>query len=133
MKTVFGDTYYFLALGNAEDQGHEKAVDFISAYRGQLLTIEWVLTELADALASPDQRARFLQLKALIEQDAAWNVVRSSHDLFERGVDLYGRRSDKAWSLTDCLSFIVMQDYGVREALTADRHFEQAGFVPLLM
>ncbi len=44
----------------------------------------------------------------------------------------YGGRPDKEWSLTDCISFVVMQDEQIIEALTADRHFEQAGFKVLL-
>jgi len=43
-------------------------------------------------------------------------------------MDLYRRRQDKDWSLTDCISFVVMADEGLTESLTADRHFEQAGF-----
>lgn len=46
---------------------------------------------------------------------------------YERGLDLYARHPDKGWSLTDCISFAVMTDRGIVEALTADRHFEQAG------
>lgn len=45
---------------------------------------------------------------------------------------LYAARLDKGWSLTDCISFVVMQQHGIREALTGDRHFAQAGFVALL-
>jgi predicted nucleic acid-binding protein len=51
--------------------------------------------------------------------------------LYRRGLELYGRRGDKRWSLTDCISFVVMEDEGLREALTGDRHFAQAGFVPV--
>jgi predicted nucleic acid-binding protein len=47
-------------------------------------------------------------------------------------LDLYASRFDKAWSLTDCISFVVMEQQGIREALTGDHHFEQAGFVALL-
>lgn len=49
-----------------------------------------------------------------------------------RGVDLFEQRPDKEWSLVDCISFGVMQDEKLTEALTGDRHFEQAGFVALL-
>jgi predicted nucleic acid-binding protein len=52
--------------------------------------------------------------------------------LFETGVSLYASRTDKEWSLTDCISFTVMSQYGIRDALTGDRHFEQAGFRALL-
>jgi predicted nucleic acid-binding protein len=53
-------------------------------------------------------------------------------NLFDRGVELYDARPDKHWSLTDCISFVAMQDHGISEALTGDRHFEQAGFVALM-
>jgi hypothetical protein len=52
--------------------------------------------------------------------------------LFWRGVDFFENRPDKKWSLTDCISFIVMEDEGIREALTGDRDSEQAGFTALL-
>jgi len=59
--------------------------------------------------------------------------VESAHDLWQRGADLYLHRPDKEWSLTDCVSFIVMEERGLTEALAADHHFEQAGFTALLM
>ena len=49
-----------------------------------------------------------------------------------RGVALYAERPDKDWSLTDCISFVVMRTMDITEALTGDRHFEQAGFTALL-
>lgn len=48
--------------------------------------------------------------------------------LLQRGLDLLARRADKNWSLTDCISFVVMEEEGIQEALTIDRDFEQAGF-----
>ena len=56
----------------------------------------------------------------------------ASSELMERGFDLFSRRPDKEWSLTDCISFIVMSEEGITEALTGDHHFEQAGFTILL-
>ena len=55
-----------------------------------------------------------------------------SSELFQRGLLLYQERKDKEWQLTDCISFVVMKDEGVKEALTGDRHFDQAGFTALL-
>jgi predicted nucleic acid-binding protein len=55
-----------------------------------------------------------------------------SDALFSAGLELYRRRADKSWSLTDCMSFVVMWREGITEALTGDHHFEQAGFVALL-
>ena len=59
-------------------------------------------------------------------------IVPAEAKLFEQGVEFYHRRPDKAWPLTDCISFVVMTDLGIREALTGDHHFEQAGFRALL-
>lgn len=133
MTVLFADTYYFLAVGNDRDQGHQRAVDFAATYTGQLLTTEWVLTEVADALSAPAQRPRFLNLFELIVNDANWIVAESSHELFRRGIALFSKRPDKSWSLTDCIPFVVMEEHGITEALTADRHFEQAGFAALLV
>ena len=52
--------------------------------------------------------------------------------LYERGWQLYRDRPDKSWSLTDCISFVVMNDMNLRDALTGDKHFEQAGYVAIL-
>ena len=60
------------------------------------------------------------------------NIVYINEELFQRGWDFYEARIDKDWSLTDCLSFVVMQERGVNEALAHDHHFEQAGFRALL-
>lgn len=133
MKRIFGDTYYFLAVGNDRDQGHQRAVKFAAGCTDQLVTTERVLTEVADALSSPDQRPQFLSLLEIVTEDENWTVVGASRELFQRGVVLFSQRPDKSWSLTDCISFVVVQEHNVTEALTADRHFEQAGFVPLLV
>jgi uncharacterized protein len=59
-------------------------------------------------------------------------VVPFDSTLMNRGLALFASRSDKDWSLTDCVSFLVMNDRGITDALTADHHFEQAGFVAVL-
>jgi len=132
MKTVFADSYYFLAFVNPRDAGHERALDFSRSYRGRSLTTEWVLAEVADALSAPDQRGLFQELLAQVRSDPGFAIVEATHDLFDRGVELFSERPDKSWSLTDCISFVVMDQQGTKEALTADHHFQQAGFVALL-
>ena len=59
-------------------------------------------------------------------------IIPASRDLLERGFQLLSHSMDKAWSLTDCTSFVVMQEEGLTDALTTDHHFEQAGFTVLL-
>lgn len=66
-----------------------------------------------------------------LEADPGVSIIAESDSLYHRGLALYAERADKAWSLTDCISFVVMREESLREALTGDRHFAQAGFAPL--
>ena len=132
MPVVFADTYYYLALVSPRDAGHERAAAFSRAYHGRVLTTPWVLTEVADALASPVQRGLFVAMLADLKSDTHTTVVAPTIELFEAGCDLYSQRRDKGWSLTDCISFVAMKQHRIAEALTADQHFEQSGFKALL-
>jgi predicted nucleic acid-binding protein len=58
-------------------------------------------------------------------------MTRYDHSIYQAGFELFASRPDKGWPLTDCISFVVMTERGLREALTADHHFEQAGFRPV--
>jgi predicted nucleic acid-binding protein len=132
MSRWFGDTFYFLALLNPKDGHHPAAVEFSRANGRSVATTEWVLTELADGLARRGTRAMFMLVYDGLTADPATQIVGSSIDLWKRGRSLYAARPDADWSLTDCISFVVMQELGLTEALTADHHFEQAGFTRLL-
>ncbi len=132
MKAVFADTFYFLALAREQDGAHARAVDYSRTRHGRVVTTAWVLTEMANALAAAASRFAFTRLLARIRQDPRFTIVPPTPELFDRGVALYSERSDKDWSLTDCISFVVMRDMDITEALTGDRHFEQAGFTALL-
>jgi predicted nucleic acid-binding protein len=114
------------------DQGHAKALAFTNGYREALLTTDWIATELADALACPPNRQRFLRFFRILQKQQELAIISASRTLLEEGLGLYESRPDKEWSLTDCISFVVMQKEGIIEALTGDHHFEQAGFVALL-
>ena len=76
--------------------------------------------------------AAFLRLLKNLHADPNCTIVPVTALLFAEGVKLYARRPDKEWTLTDCISFVVMQQTGISRALTGDRHFEQAGFQTLL-
>ena len=131
MKPVFADTFYFLALLNSKDESHARAWEFSKSRDAPLVTTAWILTELANALAGSAKRQVFRQLLDEIENHAENQLIAASQSLFDRGVKLYDARPDKQWSLTDCISFVVMQERGIAEALTGDHHFEQAGFIAL--
>ncbi len=129
---VFADTFYFLALLNQRDAAHKKAVAASRTPGLMVTTTEFVLLELADALCQPHQRNEVLALWNVVETDPAFRLVRATTELIQRGTKLYRERPDKEWPLTDCISFVVMQEQGLSEALTGDNHFAQAGFKALL-
>ena len=131
MKVAFADTFYFLALLNERDAAHERAID-ARAPDQTFVTTEFVLLELADALSKPPLREEFKAISALVQNTASFTLVPASSELLHRGMAFYNNRPDKEWQLTDCISFVVMQDEGLADALTGDRHFEQAGFKALL-
>src|SRR5438477_6244053 len=109
-----------------------KAVQFGSDDARPILTTAWILTEVGDAMAEPVNRPAFLRLVSWLRSSSDVEIVPCSPELFDRGVERYAERPDKEWSLTDCISFRVMEERGLTDALTGDHDFEQAGFVALL-
>ncbi len=133
MKRVFADAWFYIALLDADDQGHARATAWLREFDGTMTTTRWVLTETANSLAAPALRGTAAGFLRSLEGVPEVRIVAESDRLYARGLALYAERPDKAWSLTDCTSFVVMGDEGLTGALTADRHFEQAGFTALLV
>jgi hypothetical protein len=132
MKPVFADTFFFFAILNRADPLHARAAAFSRSNRQLRLTTDWVITELADGLSRVPDRERFMDLYRHVQLSPAIRVVPASRALLEEAIALYAARPDKDWPLTDCISFVVMRDEGITDALTGDQHFEQAGFTALL-
>jgi predicted nucleic acid-binding protein len=131
VNTVFADTFFYQALLDERDPAHAAALAQ-SRVKRSIVTTEFVLLELGNACARAEDHADFLALLAGIRASARTRIIPLDSSLLQRGLDLFANRPDKNWSLTDCVSFVVMQDEGVTEALTGDGHFEQAGFKALL-
>jgi len=133
MTIQFADTYYLLALVNTRDKDHVAALRHSQGHAHGLVTTTWILVEFADALSGVDNRnnaARFIrgfQAATFVE------IVPPTREQFERAMERYEQRPDKDWSLTDCISFLLMEERGIAVALTADHHFEQAGFRALML
>ena len=125
---VFADTHYFLALIIPRAETHQQANEFAQQFMGELVTTAWVMAEVANALGDTRHRAAFPLLLDGLNRNPQAVVIPPDAQLFDAGVELYRQRPDKGWSLTDCISFIVMEREGITEALTGDHHFEQAGF-----
>ena len=132
MATLFADTFYFIALLDSSDPSHTPSVAWSRQKGVSFLTTEYVLIELADAFHAPGQREEFVVFQDALRIDAKFRVLASNPQPYAKGLDLFRRRRDKHWQLTDCISFAVMKEHHIREALTGDVHFEQAGFAALL-
>jgi len=130
MSEVFADSFYFIALLNPYDRHHAAAVEAARSLTARVVTTHWVLVEVADALSAPKVRRRAAHF--LNDASSQRTTVIEDFDWYEKGKLLFAARPDKSWSLTDCISFGVMEARGIREALTGDHDFAQAGFVPLL-
>ncbi|MBI3851214.1 MAG: type II toxin-antitoxin system VapC family toxin [Verrucomicrobia bacterium] len=131
MSLVLADAFYFVARLNRSHQHHERVVAFSRECRSRILTTDWVLMEVADALARSECRSRIRDFILHLRQAPGCEVIPASRELLDRAVKLYDQHTDKEWTLTDCVSFVVMRERGVTHALTEDHHFEQAGFTVL--
>ena len=131
MSAVFADTSFYLALLRDDDPVHAHALNEWRTSQA-IVTTEFILLELGNACARAADHADFLALVAGLRASPRATILPLSSQLLNQGMKLMGERSDKDWSLTDCISFVVMREHGLHDALTTDRHFEQAGFTALL-
>jgi len=134
--SFFADTSFWIALSSKRDQYHSQAIAWHAAvirseYR--IVTTEAVLWKWLNALASWTTRATAAEGYRRTHADRRIEVVSFHPELNGAAVDLYRSRSDKDWSLTDCLSVVVMERRKLTEALTTDHHFEQAGMKALML
>ena len=135
MNGVFADTGYWIALFNPRDQLHAKAVTASQVLQGrQIVTSQMVLTEFLNHYAALGQpfRQRAVQVVRSFQSNADVEIVPQTDGQFAAALTLYAQRPDKEWKITDCASFLIMQERGIVEALAHYDHFQQAGFIPLL-
>jgi predicted nucleic acid-binding protein len=97
-----------------------------------IVTTQWVLLAVGNFLRKESQRARFAPFVERLTASPYVTILPAESASFNAGMKLYDDRPDKAWSLTDCISFVVIRDHKIQDALTTDHHFNQAGFNALL-
>ena len=98
----------------------------------RVVVTDYVFVELGNFFAESRYRGRVPAFVRQLRGDPTVEVIPASQSLLDKGLEPYEQRPDKEWSLTDCISFVVMREHGLTEALTSDHHFEQAGFRALL-
>lgn len=134
-NAVFADAGYWIALFHPRDHLHDKALEISRTLRDRrIVTSQAVLTEFLNHFAAfgPQFRRQAVQVAHNLQCSTKVEIVPQSAEQFEAALILYSQRVDKAWGLTDCNSFLIMQQRGINEVLAHDEHFAQAGFIALL-
>ena len=129
---IFLDTLFLVALVNKRDQYHNKALELANRYENiPFLSTDIVLFEVGNALSRNFKNKAVELIKKILESDDI-EIVFLTPELFEQAFRIYQQHQDKDWGLVDCLSFVVMKQNNINQALTFDRHFIQAGFQALM-
>ena len=136
MRQIFADTDYWRAIFDKTDGLHSRAklLEKSLTLPYKIVTSEMVLTEFLNNYADEDQRIRVSAHRTVeaIRKNANITVVPQTPLQFAEALRRYGEYPDKEWSHTDCASMLIMRQQHIKEALTPDHHFRQAGFTVLL-
>jgi predicted nucleic acid-binding protein len=135
VEPIFLDTSALIALNSLKDLCHPQAIRVRNELARDglaMVTTDMVLTEFLAGFAQPPFRTRAVQVVEKLRASPLIDVVPSARIEWDEAFSLYKRRSDKAWSLTDCASIILCGRLAIKRVFTADDHFAQAGFFPLL-
>jgi len=132
---VLFDTSGFFALMDLRDPAHTKALRWVSAQQARVrpVTTEWIIGETCTLLvvrSRPHLMVRFLDY---LEQSAALLVINPDEMLLSAAKEFIRRQAEQRYSFVDCLSFCLMKEREIQDALTADEHFRKAGFSALLL
>lgn len=129
------DTAGFLALWDASDELHRRAVGLqrkLASRKCCFLTTDYILDETVTLLRIRHSHAAAEDFLDAMEKTRFIQTEWTDSLRFSSAATLFRKHQDKEWSFTDCVSFAVMRERGISDAFTTDRHFAQAGFVPLL-
>jgi predicted nucleic acid-binding protein len=132
---AFVDTAYFVALLDPRDALNGKALEVAETLASRdrtLVTSDAVLLELANYFSRSPLRATAIDCIDAVRSGSGWEVVPINRPVLARAEARYRAHTDKTWSLTDCLSMEMMNARGIRDVVTTDAGFAQAGFRPLM-
>lgn len=135
MRRIFADTFYWLALSSPTDQWRSAVLKAVSSQENlSIVTTDEVLTEFLAGMAGRGvyQRGLAIRMVRSILADDEVTIIPQTHQTFLEGLDLYERRVDKGYSLTDCISMNTCRKEGIIDVLTNDHHFTQEGFIVLI-
>ena len=132
---TFVDTSGFYALLVARDDGHQAASRLLAQARdkqARFVTTDYILDETITLLVARGLGHLVPDFLRATLHSAACHIEWTDPERFSSTAAFLAKHADHRWSFTDCLSFVVMKALRLRNALTKDAHFEEAGFTPLL-
>jgi uncharacterized protein len=127
----FLDTSYIVALEIKNKDVHSRVLDHwlsLVAQRPQIVTTTYIFDEVVTLLNSRKLHGKAVEVGTLLLESPDILLIEIDLSLFGRGWEDFKKYKDKSFSLTDCLSFVVMQERNITSALTLDLHFQQVGF-----
>ena len=136
MNSIFLDAGFAIAAGLKRDQRHNQVASMwpLLLQSGTLIvTTNFVLDEIVTFLNSKGLHSNAVRIGKILLESENVELIHVSEDILRQGWNYFVRHEDKRFSLTDCISFVVMQSRGLQQALTFDQHFAQAGFECLPM
>ena len=131
MTPVFIDTSYLLALELANDQHHNAALEHWKQVKKsplQLVTTSYVFDEVVTFFNCRGYYIKVMETGNRLLHSLSINMIHIDEALFYEGWLYFQQNQDKDYSLTDCISFIVMRRQNIQTAYTFDHHFVQAQF-----
>jgi uncharacterized protein len=134
MKAIFADTFYWIALLNSEDTWHSRVVELSQEISDSPLVItDGIIDEIFAYYSKRGDfmRAKVSELYKSITKDPNIQFISYTAEIRQKGIELYEQRPDKGYSLTDCISMIIMKKMDILEVLSNDKHFTQEGFIIL--
>ena len=134
-EPVLVDTWAIIALSNNRDAMHQGVTEISQQLTDEgrpLVTTDWILAEFLGFAARPPNREAAVGIVERLRESALIEIVPATREQWTEGFKLYGERSDKSWSLVDCISIWLCERLGIAEVFTGDHHFEQAGLKILM-
>lgn len=132
-KRIFIDSSAFLALEDESDEHHAAALRFrdqeLLSGHYELITTSYILDETLTLIRSRLGISASIAFSRKIRRSQVVRVLSVSQEVEEEALDLFEQYDDKNFSFTDCVSFVVMRELGIKEAFAFDEHFEQMGLV----
>lgn len=132
MSIIFADTFYWIALLSPRDTWHSRVIEWSQSNPHQSLIItDGIIDEIFAHFSKQGEimRGKVIEFYQNILDDPSIQLISYNPELRQAGIELYKKRLDKGYSLTDCISMVVIKKLNIAEVLTNDKHFSQEGFI----